>query len=114
MLTSGIFLRQDPEQMVYQMTNEQQIGETTPQVLNSNVKPQGEFQTRPGANHLVRLDSEQLELLMDHQHHQENRGQESVNMPGPSAPDLESQSTFDDLPPTYDEYISNYGKMTSK
>ena len=101
--------------MVYQMTNEQQIAETTPQVLNSNVNPKGEFQSRPrGANHLVRLDSEQLELLMDHQHHQENRsqGQESVNIPGPSAPDLESQSTKDDLPPTYDEYISNYGKLT--
>ena len=100
--------------MVYQMTNEQQIAETTPQVPNSNVKPQIEFQSRHGANHLVRLDSEQLELLMDHQHQQENTAnQESVNMPGPSAPDLESQITFDDLPPTYDEYISNYGKLTS-
>ena len=102
--------------MVNQMTNEQQIAETTPQVLNSNANPQGEFQSRPGANYLiVRLDPEQLELIMNHQHRQENRSrsQESVNMPGPSAPDLESQSTFNDLPPTYDEYISNYGKLTS-
>merc|ERR1712243_214562 len=40
-------------------------------VLNSNSNHQGKFRSRPGANHIVRLDSEQMELLIHQQQNEE-------------------------------------------
>jgi len=75
----------DPEQMVQLMTNEQRLSETIPKVLNSAANPEN-FQSRPGAQHIVRLDSEQLDLLMRHQ--QRNTDQGSRIFTRPSAPCL--------------------------
>ena len=56
----------DPGQMVQLMRNEQPLSESLPLMLNS-ISNQEESQTGPGSNPIVRLDSQQLELLMMHQ-----------------------------------------------
>ena len=73
-------------------------------VQNSN--QQGEFISRPGANHIVRLDSEQMELLMNFQQNQES--ERTSRASAPPTPVLESQNSKGDSPPppTYEEYIS--------
>ena len=84
-------------------------------VLNSNSNHQGEFRSRPGANHIVRLDSEQMELLMNYQQNQESV--RTTRASAPPAPVLESQNSKGVLPPppTYEEYISkcDQSKVTS-
>ena len=79
-------------------------------VLNSNSNHQEEFRSRPGANHIVRLDSEQMELLMNFQQNQES--ERTTRASAPPAPVLESQKSKGDSPspPTYEEYISKCEK----
>ena len=99
----------DPEQMVQLMTNEQRLSETIPQVLNSNTN-QGNFVSRPGAQHFVRLDSEQLDILIQHQQQQQNASQESRIVARASAPVTEYLRTNDEMPPSYEEYVNRCEK----
>ena len=72
-------------------------------VQNSN--QQGEFISRPGANHIVRLDSEQMELLMHQQQNQELLRTARAIAPPVQIPESQHLNGDSPPPPTYEECI---------
>merc|ERR1719228_1141149 len=107
----------DPEQMVQLIQIEQGPleAELRSQLFNSNVNQGGvDSRPSPGAQHIVRLDSQQMELLQQVLNQQQNTNQESIRISRPSAPAPETQSTNDQLPPSYDEYMCERGKFSSE
>ena len=82
-------------------------------VLNSNSNHQGEFRSRPGANHIVRLDSEQMELLMHQQQNQELLRTARAIAPPVQIPESQHLNGDSPPPPTYEECISKFEKVNS-
>ena len=99
-------MKLDPEQMVQLLNTEEPLSETIPQLLSSNVNENQEnIQSGPRGSHFVRLDSEQMEILIKHQqlkNSQESRSTTEVS----TAPVIENNCTNNVLPPSYDEYTS--------
>jgi len=95
----------NPEQMVQLLNTEEPLSETIPQVLSSNpIENQENIQSGSRGSHFVRLDSEQMEILIKHQ--QQKNSQESRSTAKvPTAPVIENNTT-NVLPPSYDEYTS--------
>jgi len=106
----------DPEQMVQLLNTEEPLSETIPQVLSSNaIENQENIQSGSRASHFVRLDSEQMEILIKHQQQKISQKQESRSTTEePTDPIIEINCTKTNniLPPSYDEYTSICEKKT--
>ena len=102
--------------MVQLLNTEEPLSETIPQVLSSNaIENQENIQSGSRASHFVRLDSEQMEILIKHQQQKNSQKQESRSTTEePTAPIIENNCTKTNniLPPSYDEYTSICEKNT--